>query len=294
MAVVEASLADAAFAKINLTLRVLGRRADGYHELESLVAFASVGDMVRLATGGPLALDVDGPQAAACGVTSDNLVLKAANALASRVDGLRLGRFLLTKELPVASGIGGGSADAAAALRLLVHANRDVFPTADFTDPGIHAAALATGADVPVCLEGKARIMFGIGERLAPPLKLPPLPAVLVNPGVPLATKDVFGRFKLGVGDKPPSGDVPTDIEGLLGYLAHNGNDLTKAAIACAPVVATVLDTIGAQRGVRLARMSGSGATCFGLFDTAQNAAAAAEALKAAHRDWWVVPTRFA
>ena len=186
---------NSAPAKINLTLRVLGRRADGYHELESLVAFADVGDGLQLQTGAPLALEIDGPYAEACGAPADNLVLKAAAALAARVERLRLGRFVLTKELPVASGIGGGSADAAAALRLLVHGNREIFSRVDFTDARLHESALAVGADVPVCLASRARIMRGVGEKLSEPLDLPPLPALLVNPGVPLSTREVFGKL---------------------------------------------------------------------------------------------------
>ena len=204
MAVVEASLVDAAFAKINLTLRVLGRRADGYHELESLVVFADVADSLTLVPDETLTLDVFGPFASASGKIDDNLVLKAFDALQQRVEGLKVGRFTLDKKLPVAAGIGGGSADAAAALRLIARLNGIAIG-----DTRLAAAALATGADVPVCLEGKARIMRGVGEKLSPPLRLPPLPAVLVNPGVPLGTKDVFGKFTLVPGAKLASDDVP-------------------------------------------------------------------------------------
>jgi 4-diphosphocytidyl-2-C-methyl-D-erythritol kinase len=293
MAVVEAFLVDAAFAKINLTLRVLGRRSDGYHELESLVAFADVGDTLRLQTGAPLALEIDGPYAGACGAPADNLVLKAAAALSARLKGLRLGRFVLTKELPVASGIGGGSADAAAALRLLVHCNRQIFSRVDFTDSRVQEAALACGADVPVCLESRTRIMRGIGEKLSPPLMLPPLPAVLVNPGVPLATRDVFAKFA-GVGGGASRDEVPAGTDALIDYLAHQDNDLTQAAIACVPAVATVLEALRALPGARLVRMSGSGPTCFALFGSRDEAHAAAQSLKAAHTDWWIAPANLA
>ncbi len=185
--------AEPAPAKVNLTLRVLGRRADGYHDIESLVAFADVGDALTFAPARDLTLTVRGPTAAAAGDTADNLVLKAARALAERVDGLKLGRFALSKRLPVAAGLGGGSADAAAALRLLARANR---MTRD--DPRLMAAARATGADVPVCLDPRPRFMRGIGEILSEPLDLPRLPAVLVNPGVAVATKDVFAALRLG------------------------------------------------------------------------------------------------
>lgn len=286
MAIVEASLVDAAFAKINLTLRLLGRRADGYHELESLVAFADVGDMLRLQTGASLALEIDGPYAEACGAPADNLVLKAAAALSAQVAGLRLGRFRLTKELPVASGMGGGSADAAAALRLLVHCNRQIFSSVDFADPRVQAAALAVGADVPVCLASKSCIMRGIGEQLSP-VGVPALAAVLVNPGVALSTRDVFAKFA-GSQDSKPIADVPHDPKAMIAFLAQHGNDLTPAAIACAPVIEAVLAELRDLPGSLLARMSGSGATCFALFDSAGEAAAAASLVQNKHKDWWV------
>ncbi|MPZ37309.1 MAG: 4-(cytidine 5'-diphospho)-2-C-methyl-D-erythritol kinase, partial [Rhizobiales bacterium] len=182
--------AERAPAKINLTLRVIGRRADGYHELESLVAFAGVGDTVTFTPARTLALTVDGPTAAASGSLDDNLVMKAARALAERVEGLKLGRFALSKRLPVAAGIGGGSSDAAAALRLLARANRIALD-----DTRLMEAAYVTGADVPVCVELRARMMFGIGELLSDPADMPKLPAVLVNPGVAVPTKDVFAAL---------------------------------------------------------------------------------------------------
>ena len=178
-------------AKVNLTLRVLGRRADGYHELESLVAFAEVGDRLSFAPGGELALTVRGPNAAQAGEGADNLVLKAAQALAARVAGIGLGAFDLDKRLPVAAGLGGGSADAAAALRLLARANN--IPA---DDGRLYDAARVTGADVPVCLDPRPRLMRGIGEILSAPLKLPALPVVLANPGVALPTKSVFAGWR--------------------------------------------------------------------------------------------------
>ena len=177
-------MAEFAPAKINLTLHVLGRRPDGYHEIESLVAFADIGDRLSFVSGGTLDLSVAGPTASSAGATDDNLVLKAARALAERVQGLKLGRFTLEKHLPVAAGLGGGSSDAAAALRLLARENN-----ISLDDERVRAAAKATGADVPVCLEPKARMMRGIGEVLSDPVDLPELPAVLVNPGVAVPTK---------------------------------------------------------------------------------------------------------
>ena len=180
-------LTEFAPAKVNLTLRVIGRRPDGYHDIESLVAFAAVGDRVSFVPGAALALDLRGPQRAACGPVADNLVLKAARRACARDRGLKLGRFVLDKRLPVAAGLGGGSADAAAALRLIARTN-GIAPD----DPRLAAAARATGADVPVCLDPRPRLMRGIGDILSEPLKVPPFPPVLVNPGVALATKDVF------------------------------------------------------------------------------------------------------
>jgi 4-diphosphocytidyl-2-C-methyl-D-erythritol kinase len=283
-------LTELAPAKVNLTLRVLGRRPDGYHELDSLVAFARVGDRLDFAPGGTLALDVGGPFAAAAGSLADNLVLKAARALAGLVDGLGLGRFALVKELPVAAGLGGGSADAAAALRLLARAN-----ALALDDPRLSAAARATGADVPVCLDPRARVMGGIGEILSAPFALPPLPAVLVNPGVPLATKDVFAAFATGVRPRATAFAATqarfASIDATLQALAAGTNDLEPAAIRLCPLVADVLAALAATPGCRLARMSGSGASCFGLYQDERASAAAAGALADTHRDWWVRAT---
>jgi 4-diphosphocytidyl-2-C-methyl-D-erythritol kinase len=182
-------LATRAPAKVNLTLHVLGRRLDGYHELESLVAFAGICDHLLLEPGSDLTLDVDGPLAAGAGLPDDNLVLRAARALAERVPGLGMGRFHLTKRLPAAAGIGGGSSDAAAALRLLARLN-----DLAIDHPAVVDAARATGADVPVCLDPRARTMQGAGERIGEPLNLPPLFAVLVNPGVAVPTPPCSGR----------------------------------------------------------------------------------------------------
>jgi 4-diphosphocytidyl-2-C-methyl-D-erythritol kinase len=285
------SLTETAPAKVNLTLRVTGRRPDGYHELESLVAFTRVGDRLAFAPGDALALAVAGPFAAAAGEVADNLVLKAARELARRVPDLALGRFDLLKELPVAAGLGGGSADAAAALRLLARAN-----ALALDDPRLAAAARATGADVPVCLDAKPRVMRGIGEILSAPVALPPLPAVLVNPGAPLATKDVFAAFARAGAAKPAApfdavGIGGTSVETVLAALAGGTNDLEPAAISLCPAVADVLAALAATPGCRLACMSGSGATCFGLYLSEAAAATAAQGIAAAHPDWWVRAT---
>jgi 4-diphosphocytidyl-2-C-methyl-D-erythritol kinase len=275
--------AEQAPAKVNLTLRVLGRRADGYHDIESLVVFAGVGDVLTFTPGRALVLAVRGPTAPAAGNVVDNLVLKAARALAERVDGLKLGRFALSKRLPVAAGLGGGSADAAAALRLLAHANR-----IGLADPRLMQAARATGADVPVCLDPRPRLMRGVGDVLSDPLDLPRLPAVLVNPGVAVPTKDVFAALKPRTSPQVgPSQSTRAPFD----EIANGRNDLEAPAISLQPVIADVLAALGKLPGCRLARMSGSGATCFGLFDSHRTAAAAARTLRARHSAWWVRST---
>src|SRR3954447_182708 len=188
-------LSDEACAKVNLTLRVNGRRSDGYHDLESVVAFADCADRLTLTPGSDLNLRMTGPLAQACGDTSDNLVLKAARLLAERVPDMKAGSFALDKVLPVAAGIGGGSADAAAALRLLAQLNG-----LSLDDERIIEVAELTGADVPVCVASQACVMTGVGETLQP-LALPKMPCVMVNPGVTVATRDVFDALGLRNGE---------------------------------------------------------------------------------------------
>jgi 4-diphosphocytidyl-2-C-methyl-D-erythritol kinase len=278
-------------AKINLTLHVLGRRADNYHELESLVAFAGVGDALTLQPGEGLAVTVSGPSAAGIGTDADNLVFRAARELSKRVDDLQAGAFHLTKRLPVASGIGGGSSDAAAALRLLAQHNRLAL-----TDERVVAAARATGADVPVCLDRRARMMSGIGERLGEPLKFTPLFAVLVHPGIAVETRAVFSRLGLQGGENTRylgHSEIPASIDAaaLLSLLKKGRNDLEDAACSLAPVIVDVLAVLSAAKGSRLARMSGSGATCFALFENCRQAARAARAIRRDHASWWVKAT---
>ena len=277
-----------------MTLRVLGRRSDGYHDLESLVTFADVADRLALTMGDALTLTVLGPGASQAGAEADNLATKAARALAARVPGLRAGAFRLDKRLPVAAGLGGGSADAAAALRLLARANK-LAPN----DPRLHDAARATGADVPVCLDPRPRIMRGIGEILSAPLPLPRLHALLVNPGVAVSTKLVFSGWKpsaspIRVSDTAANfADLPNmqDEEKLLRWLASAANDLEAPAIALEPAIAEVLVSLRAAAGCRLARMSGSGATCFALFSSAVDTASAGKSLRAEFPDWWIAET---
>ena len=278
--------AEKAPAKVNLTLRVIGRRADGYHEIESLVAFADVGDALTFSLGGALALRVAGPTAAAAGQIADNLVLKAARALAERVERLELGGFALSKRLPVAAGLGGGSADAAAALRLLARANG---LAAD--DPRLMQAARATGADVPVCFDPRPRFMRGIGDVLSDPLDLPRLFAVLLNPGVAVATKDVFAALAVPTARQTAPAAICTGTAALLDEIARGRNDLEEAAIELEPAIADALAVLRKLPGCRLARMSGSGATCFGLFDSMDAARGAARRLRVGYSDWWVRAT---
>jgi 4-diphosphocytidyl-2-C-methyl-D-erythritol kinase len=280
-------LAETAPAKVNLTLRVLARRADGYHELDSLVVFADCGDRLTLEPDGALSLTVSGTTAVQAGADADNLVLKAARALLAQIPGVTLGSFHLEKSLPVAAGLGGGSSDAAAALRLIAQANK--LPPGD---PRLYEAARATGADVPVCLYPRPRQMRGIGEKLSEPLLLPQLPAVLVNPGVGLATKDVFAGWQRGAEAVDPV-DVAAlakleSREQLLQILQTQRNDLEAPAIALAPVIADALTALRGFAGCQLARMSGSGATCFGLFSSTAEAEVTAKILRAKNPNWWV------
>ncbi|MGB6175439.1 MAG: 4-(cytidine 5'-diphospho)-2-C-methyl-D-erythritol kinase [Methylocella sp.] len=281
------TLTERAPAKINLTLHVTGRRADGWHTLESLVALSRGGDTLSLADGEPLSLSVEGPGAAASGSVEDNLVLRAARHFARRYPGARLGSFHLVKRLPVAAGLGGGSSDAAAALRLLARANGFAL---DKT--GVMEAARATGADVPVCLMGRARMMRGVGDELGPLLALPPLIGLLVNPGEPVATKDVFSLMKIAPGAATGFGGHPELYPGmpadaLIAALRKGRNDLESAACLLAPVIGDVLAVLAAAPGCRLARMSGSGATCFALFKDCGSAARANKAIRRAHPSWW-------
>jgi 4-diphosphocytidyl-2-C-methyl-D-erythritol kinase len=287
-------LVESAPAKVNLTLRVLGRRADGYHDIESLVAFADVGDRLSLTLGDALTLTVAGPGAAQTGAEADNLVVKAATALAARVPGLRAGAFRLEKNLPVAAGLGGGSTDAAAALRLLARANKLAFD-----DPRLHDAARATGADVPVCLDPRPRVMRGIGEILSAPLPLARLHALLVNPGVAVPTKLVFSGWRPSANpiraveaaaDLADLAKMPNERR-LLDWLAIEANDLEAPAIALEPAIADVLTSLRAAAGCCVARMSGSGATCFALFASTVDSASAGKSLRAKFPNWWISET---
>jgi 4-diphosphocytidyl-2-C-methyl-D-erythritol kinase len=278
-------LASFAPAKVNLTLRVTGRRSDGYHLLDSLVVFAGVGDRLTVAPEAALSLTVTGPFGAGLAAEPDNLVLRAARALATAAGILPRGALTLEKNLPVASGIGGGSADAAAALRLLARLWGLSPP-----EGMLEALALGLGADVPVCLARRPVRMAGIGEVLAPVPALPPLGIVLVNPGVACSTAAIFrARATAGAGfsaaDALPPAALFATPASLAAALAASGNDLEAPAITVAPAIASVLTALRAQPDCLLARMSGSGATCFGLFSDAAAAARAARALPG--EGWW-------
>jgi 4-diphosphocytidyl-2-C-methyl-D-erythritol kinase len=279
-------------AKVNLTLRVVGRRVDGYHDLESVVAFADCADRLTLTSGPKLSLKTTGPLAEACGETADNLVLKAARLLAESVPDLKLGEFILDKVLPVAAGIGGGSADAAAALRLLARLNGMALD-----DPRLNDVALLTGADVPVCLASRACDMAGVGETLVP-LILPKLPCVMINPRVPVPTKDVFkalglrnGELLVGASDVIEAQAWPeagASIADWVEALSAVANDLEAPAMRIQPAISEVLSGLRSADGAMLARMSGSGATCFAIFANGAAAQRAAQKILHDHPAWWV------
>jgi 4-diphosphocytidyl-2-C-methyl-D-erythritol kinase len=276
-------LSTIAPAKINLTLRVLGKRADGYHDLESLVVFAGIGDRLTLAPGSALSLQVRGPTAGLAGPADDNLILRAVRALLARRPGLRTGRFVLDKRLPVAAGIGGGSSDAAAALRLVATLND--LPA---NDSDVLAAAAGTGADIPVCLIGKAATMRGTGERVGALPFAVRLPAVLVNPRVPVPTPAVFRALAFDPATRHAETADPTSPMTFDEALQVGANDLQAPAIVVASVVRDALDRLSATAKVSLVRMSGSGATCFALYPSCHAAAQAAKTLRAQRPDWWV------
>jgi len=269
-----------AWAKVNLTLHITGCRADGFHVLESLVVFAGVGDELSFVPAADVALSVTGPFASA--ITDDNLVLRAARALQTRLGVAEGAQISLVKNLPVAAGIGGGSADAAAALIGL----------ADFWGAG-DAAVLAElgpglGADVPVCLAGGPSYVSGIGERIAPVPGLPPAWLVLANPGKPLATGAVFASRKGAFSPPTPWVGPVATVAALAKQLAAFHNDLEPAARRLLPEIGDVLGALSATDGCALARMSGSGATCFGLYEEMSAAQAAAVTISDQKPTWWV------
>lgn len=278
-------MVELAPAKINLALHVLGRRQDGYHELDSVVTFADIADRLELLPSSQTALEIIGPFAASLAADESNLVLRAHALLAKAADevGRKLPpvRFRLEKNLPVASGIGGGSADAAAALRTLLREFSIELPAAR-----LKQIALQLGADVPVCLAQKTCRMRGIGERLEPLQKLPYKAAVLVNPGLATSTPAVFGRLGLAKGQNHGEPLTPEDA-------AAWRNDLQQPAIELVPEIGVVLSALSSEAGINLVRMSGSGATCFGIAEDDEAAQRIAHSMARRAPNWWVRPVRF-
>lgn len=274
-------IVETALAKINLALHVTGQRADGYHLLDSLVVFADCGDVLRFEPADRLTLEVTGPMAEGVPTGPENLILRAA-ALFGTDKGARI---TLEKHLPHAAGIGGGSADAAAALRGLARLWEQRPPPLN--------DVLTIGSDVPVCLRGHPAWMRGTGEILEDVLPLPEFWAVLVNPGVALPTKAVFSGLS-SRRNRQMETPVWADQRSFFKWLSRQRNDLEGAALDLAPEVELALSALDQARDCRLARMSGSGATCFGLFGNADRAADAANAIARAHPGWWVIATAFA
>jgi 4-diphosphocytidyl-2-C-methyl-D-erythritol kinase len=260
---------------------VVGRRSDGYHLVDSLVCFTELGDELRLAEAPALGLAIDGPFAPALGST-DNLTLKAARL----IDRERGAAIHLVKNLPVAAGIGGGSADAAATIVGLARLWGLPAPAP--------AATVTLGADLPVCLAGGPCFVGGIGEELAPAPALPKAHLLLVNPRRPLPTVEVFRRFGRPFSAPSRWSEAPADVPALAALLAERGNDLTEAALALLPEIGEILRALAGAPGCLLARMSGSGATCFGLFQDPQAAALAAARLQVSAPHWWVRATAIA
>lgn len=293
MAVTE-FVTETACAKINLALHVTARRDDGYHELDSLVAFADVGDELTIAPAGETSLEITGPFASQLPDISENIVLDAVEAMRQAWP-LQIAcvAISLTKNLPVASGIGGGSADAAAILRGL----QQLFGPVEGREI-LENIAVKLGADVPVCHLQQACRMSGIGQELSVLGDGPSFAAVLVNPGIAISTPEVFAALGLKAGAPAMSGmpQLPATAKGedWISWLADCRNDLQPPAISLVPEIETVLNAIGSAPGCLMHRMSGSGATCFGLFEDRQSAQRAAKELSTLNNNWWVYPTTIA
>lgn len=282
----EVALSEAAPAKVNLALHVTGRRADGYHELESLVVFVDVADELVARPARADRLSVGGPFASAAGSGDQNLVMRAVRAFRERWPGSLPGGLdiVLTKNLPVAAGIGGGSADAAAMLRLLARFGDGAFALADLS-----VLALKLGADVPACLLSQPCEVRGVGEILHPLRRFPTTHLVLVNPLVPVVTADVFRRLESRQNPPMPGLPSPLTRPAQLGlWLSETRNDLEPAAIALVPAIGTLLADMRGLDGCALARMSGSGGTVFGLFGSAAQAHQAAHDMRSKHPSYWV------
>jgi 4-diphosphocytidyl-2-C-methyl-D-erythritol kinase len=270
-------------AKINLYLHVTGRRADGFHLLDSLVAFADVGDRVTAEPAAGFSLEVSGPEAGSlAGTATDNLVLRAAHVIAAQVGSTAGAALRLEKHLPVAAGIGGGSSDAAATLRALKRLWQ-----VSVDDAAMQMLAARLGADVPACITGRTVWVGGIGEQIKPAAALPNAGILLANPRRQLPTASVFAARHGTFGDPGRFAPMPTDSAGLAQTLLRRRNDLTEGAIGLVPEIGSVLARLGALPGALLARMSGSGATCFALFGNRCEAESARKTLTAAEPGWW-------
>ena len=273
-------------AKLNLYLHVTGRRADGYHELDSLVTFTALTDTLEIASANALTLTVSGPFAHGLDA-GDNLAARAAVALGERLGRQACVRIALEKRIPVAAGLGGGSADAAAVLRGLAR----LWSLGPEHTDDLQRVALGLGADVPVCLHARAAYMAGIGETLNVPPRLPSCAALLINPGVPVPTGAIFAARQGPFSTADRFRNRPQDVRALADLLRTRRNDLEPPARAQVPAIGHVLERLGAAPGCLLARMSGSGGTCFGLFANEAAAASAARAIGGEHSGWWIQPT---
>lgn len=271
-------------AKINLSLNILGKRNDGYHELESLVVFADFGDRLELDCSKPLGLSIEGPFGQKTGDIKNNLILKAVDHLVKHYPDLCVGHFTLVKEIPVAAGLGGGSSDAAAALQLLAKANNNTLD-----EPVLFNIAKNIGADVPICLKGRACFMKGIGDRLEEELDLPELYAVLVNPGYAVTTGDVFKELAAPAWHANHVLAEKFDIKAdFIAWLKAQRNDLETPAIKLQLKIADVLTVLAQTLNPQIVRMSGSGATCFAVYETEDVATQAEQILKKQYQDWWI------
>ena len=287
--VVAGSVCEAARAKVNLTLHIKGKRADGYHELESLVVFADVCDELAFSPASEDSLSLEGPFAGL--VDGENLVLKAKRAVASWLGLTISGDFRLKKNIPVAAGLGGGSSDAAAAIRALLK----VYDRDENTQTFIRQSA-AIGADVPVCLQNSAAWMCGLGERVTPLPGLTPLPALLVNPRIKLSTAAVFKTLNAKPLQPEEAGPPPSfpgwrNPRAAALWVSEGRNDLEAPAIALEPAVKKVHDALRRLDGCMLSRLSGSGPTCFGIFLSRDAAAEAASEMRRSYPNWWAQAT---
>tara|TARA_R110002124_G_scaffold478_5_gene2330 strand:- start:276 stop:1142 length:867 start_codon:yes stop_codon:yes gene_type:complete len=283
-------LLEKAPAKINLSLVVRGRRYDGYHELNSLVAFADCSDVVSVRGGDDLRLDLAGPFGKELGADDTNLVLQAIRRFDDYLGVKTTGHFTLEKNLPVASGIGGGSADAAATLRLLrrLHGR-------EIEQHALASLGLCIGADVPVCLDARPAMMWGKGELIERIDTLPDFWFVLINPGVAVSTASVFAALNAPPLAEKEAGPVMpkfADVTALAQWLDAHGNDMERSAMKIAPAIFDAATALAATRDCRVARMSGSGATCFGIYDDEKAARAAETAMRIVHPDWWVAAAK--